>query len=148
MLKYLLPSSQAVEKLKCLNAKGCATWSRKEIDDLGPFAARYGAKGLAWIQVKDGELKGPIVKFFSEEEIEAIKERIGAEEGDCCSSQQTRRKLLLTFGRFAFENRYVRLGLIDETQFKFAWVVDFPLLGYDEDAETLCGRTSSVHTSK
>lgn len=69
-------------EVKCLNAKGCGTWTRKEIDDLGPYAARYGAKGLAWIQVKDGEFKGPIVKFFSEEEIAAVKERTGAEEGD------------------------------------------------------------------
>lgn len=42
-------------EVKVLNAKGCGTWSRKDIDDLGPFAARYGAKGLAWIQVKEGE---------------------------------------------------------------------------------------------
>jgi aspartyl-tRNA synthetase len=69
-------------EVKCLNAKGCGTWTRKEIDDLGPYAARYGAKGLAWIQVKDGEFKGPIVKFFTEEEIAAVKERTGAEEGD------------------------------------------------------------------
>lgn len=62
-------------EVKCLNAKGCGTWTRKEIDDLGPYAARYGAKGLAWIQVKDGEFKGPIVKFFTEEEIAAVKER-------------------------------------------------------------------------
>ncbi len=59
--------------MKALNAKGCGTWSRKEIDDLLPFAARYGAKGLAWIQVKDGEMKGPIVKFFSEEELAELK---------------------------------------------------------------------------
>ena len=47
--------------VKALNAKGCASWSRKELDDLAPFASRYGGKGLAWIQIKDGEWKGPIV---------------------------------------------------------------------------------------
>lgn len=77
--------SSVIEKggeVKCLNAKGRGTWTRKEIDDLGPYAARYGAKGLAWIQVKEGEFKGPIVKFFSEQEIEAVRERTGAEDGD------------------------------------------------------------------
>jgi len=122
-------------EVKCLNAKGCGTWSRKEIDDLGPYAARYGAKGLAWIQVKDGEFKGPIVKFFSEEEIAAIKERTGAEEGDLLLFSADNKKVVadvlgnlrLKIGR--------QLGLINDNEYKFAWVVDFPLLGYDEEAK-------------
>ncbi|MDP1512568.1 aspartate--tRNA ligase [Paenibacillus sp. CMAA1739] len=120
-------------EVKVLNAKGCGTWSRKEIDDLGPFAARYGAKGLAWIQVKEGEFKGPIVKFFTPEEIEALKERTGAEEGDLLLFSADNKKVVadvlgalrLKIGR--------HLGLIDDNKFKFAWVVDFPLLGYDEE---------------
>lgn len=120
-------------QVKALNAKGCAAWSRKEIDDLLPFAARYGAKGLAWIQVKDGEWKGPIVKFFSEAEIASLKERLGAEEGDLLLFSADNKKVVadvlgnlrLKIGR--------DLGLIDESQFKFAWVVDFPLLSYDEE---------------
>ncbi|KZE66911.1 MULTISPECIES: aspartate--tRNA ligase [Paenibacillus] len=120
-------------EVKVLNAKGCGTWSRKDIDDLGPFAARYGAKGLAWIQVKEGEFKGPIVKFFTPEEIEALKERTGAEEGDLLLFSADNKKVVadvlgalrLKIGR--------HLGLIDDNQFKFAWVVDFPLLGYDEE---------------
>jgi len=122
-------------EVKCLNAKGCGTWSRKEIDDLGPYAARYGAKGLAWIQVKDGEFKGPIVKFFSEEEIAAIKERTGAEEGDLLLFSADNKKVVadvlgnlrLKIGR--------QLGLINDNEYKFAWVVEFPLLGYDEEAK-------------
>ncbi|TBL81590.1 aspartate--tRNA ligase [Paenibacillus thalictri] len=122
-------------QVKALNAKGCATWSRKEIDDLLPFAARYGAKGLAWIQVKDGEWKGPIVKFFSEQEIASLKERLGAEEGDLLLFSADSKKVVadvlgnlrLKIGR--------DLGLIDDSKFKFAWVVDFPLLGYDEEAK-------------
>ncbi|MDB5054593.1 MAG: aspartyl-tRNA synthetase [Bacilli bacterium] len=122
-------------QVKALNAKGCAVWSRKDIDDLGTFAARYGAKGLAWVQMKDGEMKGPIVKFFSEQEIEALKNRLGAEEGDLLLFSADKKKIVadvlgnlrLKIGR--------DLGLIDEKQFKFAWVVDFPLLGYDEEAK-------------
>lgn len=120
-------------EVKCLNAKGCGTWTRKEIDDLGPYAARYGAKGLAWIQVKDGEFKGPIVKFFTEAEIAAVKERTGAEEGDLLLFSADSKKVVadvlgalrLKIGR--------QLGLIDDNVFKFAWVTEFPLLGYDED---------------
>ncbi|MGZ9584779.1 aspartate--tRNA ligase [Paenibacillus marinisediminis] len=121
--------------VKVLNAKGCGTWSRKEIDDLAPFAARYGAKGLAWVQVKDGEFKGPIVKFFSEEEIAALRERLGAEDGDLLLFSADMKKVVydvlgnlrLLVGR--------RLNLIDDSKYKFAWVVDFPLLGYDEEAK-------------
>lgn len=120
-------------EVKVLNAKGCGTWSRKEIDDLGPFAARYGAKGLAWIQVKEGEFRGPIVKFFNEDEIAALKERTGAEEGDLLLFSADNKKVVadvlgnlrLKIGR--------QLGLINENEFKFAWVVDFPLLEWDED---------------
>ncbi|WP_313640135.1 aspartate--tRNA ligase [Paenibacillus sp.] len=120
-------------EVKCLNAKGCGTWTRKEIDDLGPFAARYGAKGLAWIQVKDGEFKGPIVKFFSEEEIAAVKERTGAEEGDLLLFSADNKKVVADVLGALRVKIGRQLGLIDDNVFKFAWVTDFPLLGYDED---------------
>ncbi len=121
--------------VKALNAKGCASWSRKELDDLQPFAARYGGKGLAWITVKDGEWRGPIVKFLKPEEIEALTARLGVEEGDLLTFSADKPKVVadvlgnlrLKLGR--------ELGLIDESKFKFAWVVDFPLLGWDEDAK-------------
>lgn len=120
-------------EVKVLNAKGCGTWSRKDIDDLGPYAARYGAKGLAWVQVKEGEFKGPIVKFLTPEEIEAIRERTGAENGDLLLFSADNKKVVadvlgalrLKIGR--------DLGLIDDSVYKFAWVVDFPLLGWDEE---------------
>jgi aspartyl-tRNA synthetase len=119
--------------VKALNAKGCASWSRKELDDLQPFAARYGGKGIAWITVKDGEWRGPIVKFFKPEEIAALTERLGVEEGDllCFSADKLKTaadvmgNLRLKVGR--------DLGLIDENTYKFLWVVDFPLLGWDAD---------------
>ncbi|RXZ84897.1 aspartate--tRNA ligase [Paenibacillaceae bacterium] len=121
--------------VKALNAKGCATWSRKELDDLQPFAARYGGKGLAWVTVKEGEWRGPIVKFFKPEEIQALTERLQVEEGDLLLFSADKKKVVadvlgnlrLKIGR--------DLGLINEKEFKFAWVVDFPLLGWDEDAK-------------
>ncbi|MWC28793.1 aspartate--tRNA ligase [Paenibacillus sp. MMS18-CY102] len=122
-------------EVKALNAKGCASWSRKELDDLQPFAARYGGKGLAWITVKDGEWRGPIVKFLKPEEIQALTERLEVEEGDLLTFSADKPKVVadvlgnlrLKLGR--------DLGLIDESQYKFLWVVDFPLLEWDEDAK-------------
>ena len=122
-------------QVKALNAKGCGTWSRKEIDDLLPFAARFGAKGLAWIQIKDGEWKGPIVKFFSEAEIAALKERLDAQEGDLLLfSADTPKVVADVLGNLRLKIGR-DLGLIDDKVFKFAWVVDFPLLSYDEEAK-------------
>ena len=121
--------------VKALNAKGCASWSRKELDDLQPFAARYGGKGLAWIQVKDGEWRGPIVKFLKEEEIKALTERLNVEEGDLLTFSADKPKVVAD----VLGNLRLKLGkdlnLINESEFKFAWVVDFPLLGYDEEAK-------------
>ncbi len=85
--------------------------------------------------MKDGEFKGPIVKFFNEAEIAALTERLGAEEGDLLLFSADKKKVVadvlgnlrLKIGR--------QLGLIDDSKFKYAWVVDFPLLGYDEEAK-------------
>lgn len=122
--------------VKALNAKGCANvWSRKELDELQPFASRYGGKGLAWIQVKDGDWKGPIVKFFKEEEIEALRERLNAEDGDVLIFSADKPKVVYDVMGALRLKVGKEQGLIDESQFKFAWVVDFPLLGYDEEAK-------------
>jgi aspartyl-tRNA synthetase len=119
--------------VKALNAKGCANWSRKELDDLQPFAARYGGKGLAWVTVKEGEWRGPIVKFFKPEEIAALTERLGVEEGDLLLFSADKKKVVAdVLGNLRLKIGK-ELGLIDESKFKFAWVVDFPLLGWDEE---------------
>ncbi|WP_411343477.1 aspartate--tRNA ligase [Paenibacillus sp. WLX1005] len=122
-------------EVKVLNAKGCGTWTRKEIDSLEPYAKRYGAKGLAWIQVKEGEFRGPIVKFLGEDEIQQLRETTNAEEGDLLLFSADTKKIVadvlgalrLKIGR--------DLGLIDDKAYKFVWVVDFPLLGYDETSK-------------
>jgi aspartyl-tRNA synthetase len=120
-------------QVKGINAKGCASFSRKEIDELIPFVARYGAKGLAWIAVTPEGERSPIAKFLSPEEMAGIKTALEAEEGDL---------LLLVAGPSpvvadALGNLRLKLGkergLIDESQFCFLWVTEFPLLGYDEE---------------
>ncbi|WP_068774193.1 aspartate--tRNA ligase [Paenibacillus sp. FJAT-26967] len=119
--------------VKALNAKGCATWSRKELDDLQPFASRYGGKGLAWITVKEGEWKGPIVKFFKEEEIAALTERLNVEEGDLLIFSADKPKVVYDVLGNLRQKVGRDLGLIDDKAYKFLWVVDFPMFEYDED---------------
>ncbi|PDO10262.1 MAG: aspartate--tRNA ligase [Candidatus Reconcilbacillus cellulovorans] len=119
--------------VKALNIKGGADWSRKELDDLQPFAVRYGGKGLAWIVIRDGEWRGPIVKFFKEAEIAALADRLGAEEGDLLVFSADRPKVVYdVLGALRLKVGRDR-GLIDEGAYKFAWIVDFPLLEYDEE---------------
>jgi aspartyl-tRNA synthetase len=122
-------------QVKAINAKGCGHYSRKEADDLAKFAARYGAKGLAWIGIKDGELKGPIVKFFKDEEIAEMKKRLFAEEGDLLLFVADKPKVVADALGALRSKLAAELGLIDHSQFAFLWVVDFPLVEWDEDAK-------------
>jgi len=122
-------------QVKAINAKGCGHYSRKEADDLGKFAARYGAKGLAWMGFKDGEVKGPIAKFFSAEEIDALKQRLAAEEGDLLLFVADKPKVVADALGALRSKLGEELGLIDHSKFAFLWVVDFPLLEWDEEAQ-------------
>ena len=129
--------STVVEKgghVKALNLKGLADeYSRKDADSLARFVAKYGAKGLAWLKVEEDGLKGPIAKFLVNQET-ALRERLDAEVGDIiffCADKpsvvaQSLSELRLHFGR--------KHELIDQSKFNFLWVVDWPLLEYDEDA--------------
>ena len=120
--------------VKGLNVKGVADkLSRKEIDELTKFVAVYGAKGLAWLKVEEDELKGPIAKFFNAEETKQLREALNAEPGDILFFGADKKEIVfaslgalrLKFGK--------DLGLIDESKFHFVWIVDFPLVEYDEE---------------
>lgn len=128
--------SSVVEKggqVKGLNAKGCAHYSRKEIDDLTKMAAVYGAKGLAWMALTPEGLKSPIAKFFTEQELAAIKEKLEAETGDLLLFvADTSDVVAAALGNLRLEFGK-RLNLIDPEEFNFAWIVDFPLLEWDPE---------------
>ena len=69
--------------MRAINAKGCANFSRKELDDLTTYVVQFGAKGLAWVKMKaDGEWQSPIAKFFTDEERAEITRAMDAVEGD------------------------------------------------------------------
>jgi aspartyl-tRNA synthetase len=119
--------------VKVINAKGAADQPRKFFDDAEKFAKSEGAKGLAWIALKDGEMKGPIVKFLSESERAALVARMGAEEGDAMffgAGQRAETNSLLGKVR-GYLGR--QLGLIDNKDAAFCWIVDFPMFEWNED---------------
>ena len=119
--------------VKAINAKGCASFSRKQIDDLTDFAAIYKAKGLAWIKIKeDASWQSPIAKFFTDDEQQALKERLDMEPGDIIFFVADQIKITNeALGQLRNELAR-RLGLIKDDTYEFTWVTHFPLLDYDE----------------
>lgn len=120
-------------KIKAINVKGQAHWSRKEIDNWGKVASDLGAKGLAWIAFKEDGVKGSIAKFVTENELAKVKERTEAEIGDLLFFVADKPEVVASvLGglRLQLGNH---LDLIDRSQFAFTWVVDFPLLEYSEE---------------
>jgi len=127
--------SGAVEKggvVKALNAKGCIDFSRKEIDDLTALTAVYRAKGLAWIKVREDAWQSPIAKFFTVEEKAALAERIDMAPGDLVFFVADTAAVANEALGHLRNHLGSRLGLIDENEFRFVWVTEFPLLEYDE----------------
>ena len=116
-----------------INAKGLADYSRKQIDELTDFVRQHGAKGLAYIIfAPDGEVRSPITKFFSEEEFDAIKSRMGAEAGDLLLFVADQPNIVFdTLGRLRVLLAE-RLGLADPDVLGFCWVIDFPFAFWDE----------------
>ncbi len=126
---------QAIESggvVKAINFKG-SNLSRKEIDELTQFVQSLGAKGLAWIKVEEDKLNSPIVKFFSEEETRELLQRLRAERGDVIFFSADKREVvyrILGNLRLHIGKKY---NLIDTSKFDIFWVVDFPLMEWDEE---------------
>jgi aspartyl-tRNA synthetase len=128
--------ADAVKKgsiVKALNAKGCINFTRKEIDDLTEFVAVYRAKGLAWIKVHEDSWQSPIAKFFTEDEKQALAQRIDMQPGDLvffvADQPKVTNEALGNLRNFLGK----KLGLVQENTFSFVWVTRFPLLEYDEN---------------
>lgn len=129
-------------QIKGINAKGCSTFSRKEIDDLTAFAAVYKAKGLAYFIInEDGSVKSPIAKFFTPEEIAAINDKLEAQPGDLLLFVADQPSVVAASLGALRVHLAERLNLIPEGMWNFLWVTDFPLLEYDAEA----GRFFAMH---
>ncbi len=119
--------------VRAINAKGCATFSRKELDVLTDYAVQFGAKGLAWVKMKeDGEWQSPIAKFFTDEERVEIVAATDAVPGDLLFFGADSSKVVLQVLSELRVELANRLGLLKKDDFNFVWITEFPLVEYDE----------------
>ena len=119
--------------VKAINAKGAGAWARAKIDKLAGVASTFCAKGLAWIAFReDGSINSPIVKFFSDEEMAALRERMDVEPGDLVMFAAGPR--LLSDEILGGMRSHMANALeIKREGHDFLWVVNFPLFHWDED---------------
>ncbi|MDM5234609.1 aspartate--tRNA ligase [Lysinibacillus pakistanensis] len=130
------------KQVKSINIKGAAErYSRKDMDELTKFVGIYGAKGLAWLKVTEEGLNGPIAKFFDEALASALMERMKAEVGDILVFVADQASVVAaSLGALRTKLGH-DLDLIDESQFAFLWITDWPLLEYSEED----GRYKAAH---
>lgn len=132
------PVFDTAELVVAINAKGCAEYTRKQIDELTEWMKRpqIGAKGLIYVRYNaDGTLKSSVDKFYSEEDLKAWAERCGAEKGDLIllvSGEANKARKQMSELRLEMGTR---LGLRNPQEFKALWVLDFPLLEYGEEED-------------
>ena len=129
-------------QVKGLKVDGGASFSRKDIDLLTEVVKTYGAKGLAWFKVSaDGSLQSSITKFFSPEQLEALRSRFEATADDLLLFVADTPKVVAAALGNLRKHLGKQLQLIDEDALRFVWIVDFPLVEYDE----VEGRMQAVH---
>lgn len=126
--------------IKGLNAKNCGNFSRKELDQLTNSAISYGAKGLVWIAVEE-ELKSPVVKFFSESEKENLKKALKPEKGDLILIVADEEEVVNSVLSIFRKELPQKIGIKPEREFRFCWVVDFPLFEISKEEKMI----TSVH---
>lgn len=121
--------------------EGCASYSRKQLDELTDFVRKpqIGAKGLVYVKFNaDGSIKSSIDKFYSQEQLSRLKERMGAKDGDLVlvlsGKQPNKVRIQLCALRLEMGNR---LGLRDKNTFKCLWIVDFPLFEWSDEEQRL-----------
>lgn len=132
--------------IKAINAKGLADITQGELKNLENAAKALGAKGLAFIRFEDGQMKSPITKFLGDDEINAIKSELDVKDGDIVffAADQWERtcgilgRVRLECGALAHQRGLIN---ISPTQYNFLWVIDFPLMTFDEEK----GRYVATH---
>ena len=136
---------QVVDKGGIVNAicvPDGAEFSRKDLDDLTEFAQIYGAKGMAWIKRNPEGWQSPIGKFFTTEQKQRLEERVGLNEGDLVLFCADQKKVVYdALGNLRKEIAR-RRGLLNDNEYGFVWVTDFPLFEYSETEKSY---TSSHH---
>lgn len=120
---------------------GSPKFSRKDIDKLTDQTKHYGARGVVWLRVEEGEIKSSVNKFFSQEQLAEIAAVFGAKTGDLILIVADKAKVV--FDSLGFLRRHIAgiLGLLDDSKFNLLWVIDFPM--FEKDDET--GELKAMH---
>lgn len=128
--------------VRAINAKGCAKFSRKEIDALVEVVRTYKAKGMAWISVgEDNTIKSSFAKFMTEDEMKKLLERVEAEPGDLICFVADKNDVTCTsLGQLRLEVAR-KLNILNPDEYKFLWVTEFPFFEYSEEE----GRYMAMH---
>lgn len=121
--------------VRAINARGCAAWTRREIDEMGKMAVENGARGMAWIACTENELKSPITKFLSQTEIDGILAALDAKAGDLLLFGADTDSVVNRVMGFLRQELARRLKLADARELNFTWVYDFPLLEFDDEEQ-------------
>ncbi len=122
--------------IRGLTATGCASWSRKQVDELETYVKGVGAKGLVRLKVEDGKLTGGVAKFLKDEEMAAILKTSGAKDGDlllAVADEEETAAYILGGLRLILRDK---LGLAEGKGDQFCWVVDFPMFEVNEEGQT------------
>lgn len=119
--------------IRCIVAPNCASYSRKQTDNLVNIAKHLGAKGLAFVKFTNNDFDGGIAKFLNDNEKENLKNKLNLNEGDLLLFSADNDKL--SYKVLAGIRNYLgkELGLIDNTKFALCWITDFPLFDYNDD---------------
>ena len=129
-------------RIKALKVPGAdLVFSKREMKTFETFVRQFGAHGLGYFQMKEDGLKGPLIKFFSEEDIALLIERTELEVGDVVFFGAGDKKTVMDYmGRFRiFIAEHEKMNLIDPNAFEFVWVVDFPMFEVED------GRVKALH---
>lgn len=128
-------------RIKALRVpKGDTIFSKRQMQGFEEFVRKFGAQGLAFIQVKEDGLKGPLCKFFTQDDLDELSKRCELETGDVVFFGAGAKKVVLDYmGRFRIFLAQT-LGIIDENALEFLWVVDFPMFEENDD-----GSYSAMH---
>ena len=128
-------------RFKALCVKGGDNFfSRKTLGEAEEFVRKFGAKGLAYLQIKENEIKGPLVKFIKEENLKVLLERVGASVGDIIFFGAGAKKVVWDYMGRLRQKVASDMGMIDESVYQFLWVVDFPMFERNDD-----GSISALH---
>ncbi len=128
-------------RFKALCVKGGDSFfSRKTLGEAEEFVRKFGAKGLAYLQIKENEIKGPLVKFISEQNLKTLLERVGASVGDIVFFGAGAKKVVWDYMGRLRQKIANDMGMINEGVYKFLWVVDFPMFERNDD-----GSISALH---